>query len=192
MRTPIRALIAASSLFVGACVTDGGYNSYGGGYPASYPGPGYGGGGYASNDSDTVRCESSDMRQRYCRVRNDGVRLLDRHSDAPCREGRDWGADRGGVWVTNGCRATFRIYRGGGGGYYGGGGGDDGRSVRTVRCESTDMRRRYCSVRNDGVRLDDRLSDAPCRQGTDWGSDRGGIWVANGCRADFRAVVRSY
>ena len=54
------------------------------------------------------RCESQDSRTAYCRVDTRyGVRLVDRLSRASCIPGRTWGWDRGGVWVTDGCRADF-------------------------------------------------------------------------------------
>ncbi len=37
----------------------------------------------------------------------------------------------------------------------------------------------------DGVRLSRQLSRAPCRENDTWGYDRRGIWVANGCAAEF-------
>lgn len=55
-----------------------------------------------------------------------------------------------------------------------------------VRCESTDGRSRHCpaDVRG-GVRLSRQLSRTDCVQGSTWGYDASGIWVGNGCRADF-------
>lgn len=59
---------------------------------------------------------------------------------------------------------------------------------QTVRCESRNGRSEYCPTAGRGeVRLDRQLSDAPCRKDDTWGTDRerGGIWVAQGCRAVF-------
>ena len=57
---------------------------------------------------------------------------------------------------------------------------------RVVRCESRDYRERLCRAETSGgVRLARQLGDAACRQGRTWGTTRSGIWVSNGCRADF-------
>ena len=58
----------------------------------------------------TIRCESSDFRYRYCRVDTDNrVELTRKHSSSDCREDRSWGYDRHGVWVDRGCAADFRV-----------------------------------------------------------------------------------
>jgi hypothetical protein len=65
---------------------------------------------------------------------------------------------------------------------------DDGyRLPAEIRCSSNDGRTRHCSVdTRGGVRLVRQESRSPCIQGRTWGVDRGGIWVANGCRARFQ------
>ena len=58
----------------------------------------------------TVRCESDSGRTEVCRVdTRGGVRLVDQTSRAPCIQGRTWGADGRGIWVTGGCRGKFRV-----------------------------------------------------------------------------------
>lgn len=67
---------------------------------------------------------------------------------------------------------------------------DRGRG-ETIRCESVGEKAEYCPTDSIGkVELTKQLSRSPCKQYDSWGSDRdgGGIWVRNGCRADF--VVR--
>lgn len=63
---------------------------------------------------------------------------------------------------------------------------DRGRRAETVYCESGDMQRHWC---REGigrrVRLIRQKSKARCIQGRTWGTDRQGIWVDRGCRADF-------
>ncbi|HTL15164.1 MAG TPA: DUF3011 domain-containing protein [Thermomonas sp.] len=149
-------------------------------------GYGYGGPGQAYG-RDRVRCESNDGRTRHCALDGRGrPQLVRQLSRAACIEGRTWGADRGGVWVTDGCRGEFAAGRGGGwgGGY---GSGDYGYGGRTFRCESNDGRTRECAANvRAGVRLVRQLSRAPCIQGRSWGYGRNGIWVADGCRAEFR------
>ena len=61
---------------------------------------------------------------------------------------------------------------------------------RIVRCESTNSRRTWCRVdTGGGVRIARQLSHTPCIEGSSWGSNDRGVWVSNGCRADF--AVRS-
>lgn len=60
-----------------------------------------------------------------------------------------------------------------------------------IRCESTGDKATYCKTHTTGrVELVKQLSRARCDQYDTWGSDDdgGGIWVRNGCRAEF--VVR--
>lgn len=82
---------------------DDGYgNGYGGGYDNSN-GYGYGGG-------RLIRCESRDSRTVFCNVDiRYGVRLVNQISRSSCVEGRTWGVARGGLWVSRGCRAQFRV-----------------------------------------------------------------------------------
>jgi hypothetical protein len=70
-------------------------------------GNGYGNGnGYASR----FRCESSNSRTRYCQVDTRyGVELVRQLSNSACIEGRSWGVNRDGVWVSRGCRAEFAL-----------------------------------------------------------------------------------
>ena len=172
----------------------------------------------AALDGNRVRVESRDGRYNAVRVRTeDRVRIVRRLSDAPCREGRSWGYDANRIWVDDGCRADFefgRDYRDGRydrnddwrwdnrrddrrdddwrrddrwdrDGRYG-----NNRTIR-LRVESKDGRREYRNIPVSGeVRLVRRLSDAPCRLGRSWGYSSNGIWVDDGCRADFEVRVR--
>lgn len=61
-------------------------------------------------------------------------------------------------------------------------------SSGTIRCESQHDARRHCAVRNidtGSVSLRRRLSETDCQRGRNWGVDQDGIWVDNGCRAEF-------
>lgn len=140
-----------------------------------------------------VRCESRDRRTRYCAIdTRGGVRLARQHSRAACIQGLTWGFDRRGIWVSDGCRARFEV----GGGYgrpgYGwpghGPGYGYGRGYQVIRCESINNRPNFCRVPG-GVRqagIQRRLSRAGCQYNYSWGFQRDGIWVENGCRAEFR------
>jgi len=136
----------------------------------------------------TVRCESPSNRYRECPMdTRGGVQLTRQLSSTRCEEGRNWGQGRNGVWVDRGCRAEFTAGRGGG---WGNGGGWSGNGQR-IRCESDNGRTRTCAVpaRAD-VRLVRQLSSAHCVEGQTWGQDRNGVWVTQGCRAEFEVRGR--
>jgi len=62
---------------------------------------------------------------------------------------------------------------------------------RTIRCESTGEKYSYCRTDTTGtVELGRQLSKTRCEEYDTWGADGdgSGIWVRNGCRAEF--VVR--
>ncbi len=57
---------------------------------------------------------------------------------------------------------------------------------RTETCQSRYDRYQYCPTdTRGGVRLVRQLSKSPCRLNDSWGYDRGGVWVDQGCRAEF-------
>ncbi|HEY9541442.1 MAG TPA: DUF3011 domain-containing protein [Luteimonas sp.] len=191
MKIAIGFVIALAAASLAGCVGYGYPGDYGyGGYPnGSYPGDRYPGSNYPGSGygNSTVRCESKDRRTRHCNIdTRGGVRLTRRLSDASCVQGRSWGYDSRGVWVSNGCRAEFVS----GGGNYGPGYGNrpgDNYYGQTVRCESNDRRQRRCNVSvRRGVDIVRQLSKTRCVQGQNWGWDRSGIWVRGGCRAEFR------
>lgn len=64
---------------------------------------------------------------------------------------------------------------------------DDARyGEQVLRCESNDGRERQCAVDpRGGVRLVRQLSRSACVGGHSWGVELGGIWVSQGCRAEF-------
>lgn len=180
----MRVLLASAVSIIAACAA----------MPASAQ---YYGGGYGDQGGQLVRCESNDSRPRECATGGGRVVLERQLSRAACIEGRTWGQSRGGVWVSNGCRADFRVL-GYGGGYGGYGDDDDDRYPgapygnahgNRFRCESNDSRPRYCAVPGRGqVMLTRQLSRAACIEGRTWGRDRGGVWVSNGCRAEFSVM----
>lgn len=167
----------------------------------------------AEASAKDVRCGSSNGSYHYCQVdTRGGVRLVDKESRARCDYGDTWGYDARGIWVSNGCRAVFRI--GGSSssnngnaaaaaalgiialGIIAGLHDDDDRpsrphypqysSPQIVNCESGDKRYRYCRVRvRNSVELVRQKSVTSCSYGRTWGYDNRGIWVDKGCRADF-------
>lgn len=148
----------------------------------------YGGDGYQNN---IIRCESNDGRTRECPTGGGRVLLERQISRASCIEGRSWGYGRGSVWVSQGCRADFRVS-----------GADDDRYDRydrygrndgygqglgnIVRCNSDDGRYNRCAFPGGGrAELVRQVSRAACVEGRSWGSERGSVWVSQGCRGEF-------
>ena len=117
-------------------------------------------------------------------------------TNQPCDQGRTWGWDANGIWVTGNCRAVFAVFAansGGGGGYpgnggYPGGGGGFPPQARQIACESWQFRAVTCPAETrGGVRLLQQTGGI-CTQGQTWGFTPRGIWVNNGCRAIFAVV----
>ena len=141
--------------------------------------------GYAqeyTGTGQTVRCESDDGRWRRCAIDTRGdVEFLRQLSDSACIEGRTWGRDQAGVWVDQGCRGEFRSM-----GRYG-----DRGVGQTIRCESDDGRYRQCNADiRGGARLLRQFSSSRCVEGRTWGVNRAGVWVDDGCRAEFETGFR--
>lgn len=138
---------------------------------------------------DEVLCESYKGRIAYCDIDTQGeVVLVEQVSRSQCIEGQTWGVDRRGLWVNQGCRGNFASVvqrqrrRGGGGGYA----PPQQPTGTVIRCESHDQRQAYCALPFNGrVRLVNQVSRAACTEGYSWGADRRGVWVSQGCRADF-------
>lgn len=144
---------------------------------------------YGPGPGRVVRCESRDYRQVYCDVdARGGARIVRQLSDTACIEGRNWGWDRRGIWVSAGCRAEFELGgRPAGGPPFGGGHGPGPvGGGQIVRCESRDYAQVYCAGdTRGGVRLVRQLSSSACVEGRTWGADRRGLWVRGGCRGEF-------
>jgi hypothetical protein len=127
-----------------------------------------------------VRCESSG-RPVNCPVVLQGapVRLLRQLSAMPCREGHSWGVRRNEIWVTRGCQGDFEVAATDGSGFV--------DVPRVVVCESKSRQRRFCGATiSKGARLSRQLSGSACEEGKGWGWDQRGVWVDNGCRAEFQ------
>jgi hypothetical protein len=61
-----------------------------------------------------------------------------------------------------------------------------------MRCASVDYKYEYCRTDRPvrWARIARRYSKRPCIEGRTWGYDRRGIWVNNGCDADFDFRMR--
>ncbi|KAF1015607.1 MAG: hypothetical protein GAK31_01082 [Stenotrophomonas maltophilia] len=65
---------------------------------------------------------------------------------------------------------------------------EQGYDGKVVSCESRDMAWVHCDIDvSEGVDLVRQLSSNSCVRGSEWGTDRSGVWVTLGCRAEFRA-----
>lgn len=65
-----------------------------------------------AQSNNTVTCESTDGREKYCNAdTRGGVILSSQLSKASCRQGVSWGYDDRGIWTSNGCRARFTVGR---------------------------------------------------------------------------------
>jgi hypothetical protein len=125
---------------------------------------------------ETVRCESSDGKYRECAFNSTSRIVMTRQfSDTNCVEGKNWGYRDGMVWVDAGCRAEFASSQAGG-----------IRPDMLVVCESDNNTRSVCRTpTGGGVAVMRQLSKNGCVRGKTWGYDKNGIWVDNGCRAEF-------
>jgi len=57
-----------------------------------------------------IRCGSRPGASNYCNADTSrGVELVYQHSGYGCYFNDTWGFDRNGIWVANGCSATFRL-----------------------------------------------------------------------------------
>jgi hypothetical protein len=115
--------------------------------------------------------------KRCAAMTANGVQLVRQISKHSCVLNRDWGWDNNGVWVKNGCRAEFTTNTSL---------TPMASSFATITCESSSGMNHRCAANTlNGVTLSRQLSDSGCVQGKTWGYDANGIWVSNGCRAEF-------
>lgn len=129
-----------------------------------------------------IACESvNGMRNRCPADTHLGVAVFKTLGDGECIFGETWGFDADGVWVDKGCYAQFAL-----GGYRLPADAVLPPNAEKITCESLDGGHKPCPVDTSrGVGLLRQLSDADCVLNRTWGYDRNGIWVTNGCRADF-------
>lgn len=144
---------------------------------------------HRSHRTITVVCQSRDGHRHRCAADTLGQITLGREltRNSKCVENRTWGYDSKGIWVDRGCRAEFLIADNGG--TY----RDRGPSqaMRTLVCESNGGQRSYCRAdASFGVQLTRQLSRTDCVLNRNWGSDRNGVWVSDGCRAEFALKTR--
>ncbi len=125
---------------------------------------------------EVIVCESGDHRRRCDAFVPYGVIMQRQLSHHDCIRGETWGFDRDGIWVDHGCRAEFYIE------------GEDRREhhAEHLVCESHGGRNEVCEADTRfGVELTRQLSAAACVFRRTWGYNDRGIWVTEGCRAEF-------
>jgi hypothetical protein len=128
-----------------------------------------------------MTCESRNNANEICLGDTRfGIDLVRQFGNNPCILGKTWGFDTQGVWVTDGCRALFAL-----GGYRIPEEEVPPTATKMV-CASADGARIQCPAdTKEGVGLIRQLSESDCVLNRNWGYDRAGIWVSEGCRAEF-------
>jgi hypothetical protein len=150
---------------------------------------------YDEHHGTKIICESTGRRQRCDVDIPYGVRLMRQLGRRDCIRGDTWGYDRDGIWVSDGCRAEFLVEgdregRDREGDHYRGERYERDR-YRTIRCESNDNRNHLCAADTRfGVELSRQLSISDCTYRSSWGYNERGIWVTDGCRAEFTIRIR--
>ena len=137
------------------------------------PGPSIGG--------NSIACESRDYQQNFCATggRVSRAWVAQQQSQAPCIQGRTWGWDGRGIWVSQGCSAVFSFVNGGG--------PAPPPMNNSVACESRNYQQNWCSTgrRIGRVWVAEQRSQSPCIQGQTWGWRDNSVWVNGGCSAVF-------
>lgn len=149
---------------------------------------------------DAVTCESRDMGRTRCHVSWNDARMVRQLSDTRCIRDENWGIDRHGLWVDRGCAGRFVAARGHDHAYDQQAGRDDGsdhggwrpgpdwNTRFDVACESQNYQYNFCAVDLGGagrVSLARQVSNSACVRGRNWGSNRAGVWVSEGCAGEF-------
>jgi hypothetical protein len=126
-----------------------------------------------------VRCDSRSQRRTYC---GDGYGQYEMigYRNANCIQGRTYGQDQRGLWVSGNCSAQFRLLHDENRGRY----GDRDNYEQTVRCISNSSGRTYCGDAGARYTLRD-TGNRYCVEGRTYGTDQRGLWVSNPCQAEF-------
>lgn len=122
-----------------------------------------------------VLCESADGRRRECPANTSaGAQIVRQLSAAKCGFGKEWGYDETSLWVTKGCRAEFAVKA------------PAKPAVKSITCESAADATNRCDAETTfGVALVRQLGTTECKLDENWGFDGRGVWVSNGCNAQF-------
>ena len=133
--------------------------------------------------AQTVACGGREEREYHCAAdTRHGVTLLQETGSARCIRGYSWDYEGGEIWVDNRCAAVFaltshppiawqeeRVPAG----------------TYLISC-AAGAETAYCvQAPQVSAELVRRTSDARCVEEKSWGVDERGLWLANGCAADF-------
>lgn len=137
---------------------------------------------YVNDNGSVVHCVATESGRTYCGKPH--MRYVIRNPNTVCVEGKTWGTDDQGTWVTGGCTADF----------------DASANVttrkttttvttrtepgRVVHCVATESGRTYCGVHHTHYVMSGNPNPV-CVEGSTWGFDDHGVWVTGGCRGDF-------
>jgi hypothetical protein len=146
-------------------------------------------GSYVNSDGRVVHCVSTERGRTYCGMPHMQYAIRGNPGGA-CVEGSTWGTDDRGVWVSGGCAGDFAAAA------------DNAKTEkvtttttvttrtyasdadRPLHCESSESGRTYCG----GAHMHYVVRGTPdpvCVEGDTWGTDDRGVWVSDGCKADF-------
>lgn len=143
----------------------------------------------------TVTCESEERNLRECPVPGidpSSVKIERKLSSAQCIQGISWGVMAGenqfqGIWVNQGCRATF-AYATQGESFQPWG---DTTHSYDMTCESRKGRWKHCPVEQVNLaRVELIAGNNACNAYKSWGVDDTGIWVRDNCQGTFRIRYR--
>ena len=147
---------------------------------------------YMDRSGRVIHCESTSSGRNYCGDSHSRYSMAG-NRDPDCIEGRTWGTDSRGVWVSGDCDADFN-----GNQYDWSNGNRNGQSAgneevshehivdgdgRMIHCQSTADGRNYCGERDSRYVMSSR--DADCIEGVTYGRDQRGTWVSGDCDAQF-------
>lgn len=160
----------------------------------------------------TMVCESYENALNHCTAdTSKGMMLVVQYSTIACVQGKTWGYDSRGVWVDKGCRAEFRAGLGDATHSRHASNPPTGRALipgvdfrpeedvypaDTRRPNAVRRTTIYCASENglfmqcpidvpNSVRLTRQESRTRCVEDQNWGWDEQGVWVNQGCRAQF-------
>ena len=128
-----------------------------------------------------IACASQNYQQRFCPSDGRITRawLIEQRSQSACLQGRSWGYQDTGIWVSSGCSGVF--------GVEGRGPAPGPPPFDRIACESRGYQQAFCSAPSPIARawLVEQRSETACIQGDNWGFQRNGIWVDKGCGGLF-------
>jgi hypothetical protein len=138
-------------------------------------------GGYHRPVIRTISCESKEDARVQCAADTRyGVALVKMLGDARCILEKTWGFDDSGVWVTSGCRAQFAL-----GGFRLAPDEIPAGALKITCVSTTDVPAHCTTVSLRGVGLTKQLSETDCVLNRNWGYVDDGVWVTDGCSAEF-------